>query len=153
MKKFSTKHKFDYRHIVAGAITAGFLLCSVFLYGVCFSRLIETIRDLWSSFKYYFCFLFLDDQSVTATVTQKSAVDFAYIFPVDFEAFKTTFVTWLYALGSADNFNKFIVSSSDTILILYTILLCLVVAGFAIKIFLSRSVRTPSNDYGKVLNL
>lgn len=148
MKKFSTKHKFDYRHIIAGAITASFLLCSVFLYGVCFSRIIETIRDLWSSFKYYFCFLFLDDQSVTATVTQKSAVDFAYLFPVDFEAFKTTFVTWLYALGSAENFNKFIVSSSDTILILYTILLCLVVTGFAIKIFLSRSVRTPSNDYG-----
>lgn len=149
MKKNVVKDKFDYRHIVAGAITAIFLLCSVFLYGTCFSRILETVQDLWTSFKYYFCFLFLDDQSVIATVTQKSATDFTYIFPVDFEAFKAMFVTWIYALGSIENLQKFVVSSSDLILILYTILLCLIIVVFTIKITLSRILRTPSNDYGK----
>lgn len=137
------------RHIIALIITAGFLLLSVFVYRQCFYRLIETLKDLYTSLKYYIFNLFFIETEVNATVTEKSAVDFSYLFPVTWSEFKETFSLWLNALISADNLGEYLAASSSSFLIGYTVVVLVAVIIFALRILIGNAIRTPVNDYGK----
>lgn len=141
--------RFEYRHILAIIITAGFVLMSVYLYSGCFVRLKETAKDLWTSLKYYFLNLFYTESTVTATVTEKSSVDFSYVFPVDWVSFKNTLRLWFGALFDKENFGAYLYASSFDILIWYTVIVMLIVSCFAIKLLIGNAIRTPNNRYGE----
>ena len=149
MKKFwKSIKKIDYRHYIAFAITLGFLALSVFCYRVSFYRITETGRDLWSSLKYYVMYLFFNDESVNATVINKSAVDFNYVFPIDFEGFKAQVVLWFYALFSKGNLLNFLLASTDGILVIYTFLLLIIALVIIFKHLLKTMLESVNVDYG-----
>ena len=71
-----TRHfrKYIY-HYLAGIITTLFALC-FFLFPLSLGRLIESIRDLGTSFGYAFAELFEMDHNVTATVNDFAKIPF-----------------------------------------------------------------------------
>lgn len=148
-KNIKTKKRFDYRHIIAICITLGFLALSVFVYTKNFLRIKETLKDIFTSFKGYFLFLFLSDVDVDFTVTQKSALDFSFVFPFSWEDFKYRFTLWAKALIQGDNFAEYISAFSVYFLIGYTIFFFIIILFILLRYLIGNSIRSQNNDYGR----
>ena len=83
--------KVDYRHYVCILITIGFICCSIFVFPNAWTRLFESLVDIWNSILYYFCRLIGIDTTVIPTVNDYSSIQFEPILniPQTWEEFTT----------------------------------------------------------------
>ena len=81
----------DYRHYINFAITLGFLAMGVFVFPNSVLRLAETVRNVGTSAAYYFCELWLDNNTIQPTVMGLPEWEF---MPSQFEPLKILPLTW-----------------------------------------------------------
>lgn len=75
--------------IITAVFFIGMVLLGVFVFGSSYLRVWESICDLGSSARYYFCELFGVEHSFTATVKEYSGVfSWGTVLPEDFGEFK-----------------------------------------------------------------
>ena len=102
---------FNYRHIIAGAISLGFALIAIFCFPYAFKRLIEAGRDLGLSVAFYFCELFEIPHRIRPTVTEPSAfsLPLPFSFPDTFGGFKTAFFRFWKVFANGENVKRYII--------------------------------------------
>lgn len=98
------KHMIVYG-VLAGLLTACFVLLGAFLFSNSYLRLGETFVDLFNSVKFYFCEIFDISTPVDVSVTMPSdAIIFDTELPSKFEGFKEQFYEFLMLIFDKDNF-------------------------------------------------
>ncbi len=87
-------------------LTASFAILGGFVFRSSYLRFWETLIELWTSIKFYFCEMFGIENDIVPTV-----IDFSKVFgaessslPSDFEGFKTDTTTYFDLLFSKENF-------------------------------------------------
>ena len=143
--------KVDYRHYICVFLTFVCLSFSIWVFPYAFSRLIESIIDLFNSLSYYFTEIFGNPGTVSPTVQEFSKMPFEMPFnlPETWEEFELWWHDYWELFKSSDNFEAyvdsvgiFIFNASRYLLIfLPVILLMLFIMG---KLFNSQN-----NDYNK----
>lgn len=106
--------KTDYRYYVAIFITIGFVVCFL-RFPNAFGRLIESIRDVGTSFAYYVCDIFEINGGVSATVNDFAKIPFfdlfghgqAEVLPKEFVAFKASWDRYWQLWRSKENFGGY----------------------------------------------
>lgn len=91
--------------IITAVFFIGMVLLGVFVFGSSYLRVWESICDLGSSARYYFCELFGVEHSFTATVKEYSGVfSWGTVLPEDFGEFKENAAAYFSLLLDAENF-------------------------------------------------
>ncbi len=150
--------KIDYRHYICIAITAGFIICAVFVFPSALGRIIEGGRDLGLSVAYYFCRLFGIPNDITPTVNELPKIPFfdnyggqspTVILADNWEQFKTDFVAYWQLWASKDNFLGYLSYLND-FLYRISIFILMVLPFFLVAVLLfNRYFKTQNNDYDK----
>ncbi len=134
--------KFNYKHLIAIAITLLFLLLSVFVYKNSFIRIKETGYDLYTSFIYNFQTLSNSFVTVPSSVTKISSVDISFVFPIDWETFtKAIELTWK-ALFTEENLFAYLEKFSDVYLILITLAELILIVVLLLKNAIDKNIET-----------
>ena len=95
-------------YILTVAITAGFITLAVTLFNCSYMRVGESISDLCSSFKYYFCEIFAIEHGKVATVLNYSDVlELNIRLPKLSERFFDKLTAWFYLLFNKSNFTSY----------------------------------------------
>lgn len=113
MKLREFLRRIDYRHYLCIAITAGFVLLGVFVFGSAFTRLIEAGRDFGLSVAYYFCEIFGIPYSFTPTVNEFPKDPPSVFLPGSWEAFKASWKSYWILWADADNFRGYLACFGD----------------------------------------
>ena len=116
--RIAEKTKNKLKHVTAIVITVIFLILAVTVYINSFYRIKETVTDLLTSVRFYFCEIFMEDNPYFSTVTNVSEVDFNYVFPVTVEEFNEAVTAWWYMLWTASNFSNYLSAFSKVFLCL-----------------------------------
>lgn len=153
MGKLKEKLKsIHYMHYIAFAITIAFVLISIFVFPNAYTRIWETLQDLWSSLKYYVKELFRLDYNVRPSVIDKSVVPFTPIFnlPATWEEFTMLWGEYWKLWVNGDNFTAYLSWVADFMFYGCQILLLVVVPLVLISyMFFQRYLSKENNDYNK----
>ena len=144
--------RINYRHYLAIGITLFFLSLSFFIFPIAWTRFIESIKDLWNSFIFYFNELLDLDKMIYPSVIDLSSVDFVVPFglPQTWQEFTILWKEYWRILFTSENlinylsaFANFLYYASRYIL-LFGVPLILVVS-LLFKNYISKH----NNDYDK----
>lgn len=145
MKTKNIFKKLTYRHYVGIGLTLIFILLAALVYNKSYIRLGESVRDIYTSCKYYVHELFFDNASgVTATVIEKSSIPFGRIFPLSAEEFEAHFIAFWHLLFTGENLFDFLQYSSKFLLILNVFLTFLVILFIVLKLYFGMLLRTEN---------
>ena len=153
MGKIKEKLKnLHYMHYIAFGITAIFVFISIFVFPNAYTRIGETLKDLWSSIRYYVKELFLLDYDVRPSVIDKSVVPFTPIFglPETWEEFVVLWKNFWTLFVNGDNFTAYLGAFADFMFYFCQVLLLIVVPLILISYMLfQRYLNKENNDYNK----
>lgn len=156
MEKIKEKLKsIHYMHYIAIAITICFVLLSIFVFPNAYTRIWESLQDLWSSFQYYIKELFNFDIDIHPSVTDKSAVPFTPIFnlPTTWKEFTIRWSEYWKLWATGSNFIAYLSCIGNLLYYFCKILLLVVVPLFLILyLFFWRYLSNENNDYNKESN-
>ncbi|MBQ8908999.1 MAG: hypothetical protein IJY90_01755 [Clostridia bacterium] len=144
--------KIHYMHYIAIGITICFVLVSIFVFPNAYTRIWESLQDLWSSLQYYAKELFKLDIDVRPSVIDKSVVPFTPIFnlPATWEEFTIAWGKYWNLWASSDNFTAYLSWVADFLFYFCQVLLIVVVPLFLLSyLFFQRYLSKQNNDYNK----
>lgn len=153
MKKIINKLlKIDYKHFICISVLLSSLLVLLFCFPYSFARFFESLKDIGTSFVYYFgCLVFQDENFVIPTVNNMSVQPFIVPFNLptswaDFVVFCEQFFT-LFGVGAnfslyLDCLGNIIYNFSYFLLLFLPIILCLI-------IWFNSSLKKKNNFYNK----
>ena len=156
MKLFRRLRKTDYRYYVAIFITIGFVVCFL-RFPNALGRLIESIRDVGTSFAYYVCDIFEINGGVSATVNDFAKIPFfnfvghgqAEVLPKEFVAFKASWNRYWQLWCSKDNFGGYMNALSRGLSSFAKILLVLLPLIVALFVYFRIELTKENNDYNE----
>ena len=156
MKLFRRLRKTDYRYYVAIFITIGFVVCFL-RFPNALGRLIESIRDVGTSFAYYVCDIFEINGGVSATVNDFAKIPFfnfvghgqAEVLPKEFVAFKASWNRYWQIWCSKDNFGGYMNALSRGLSSFAKILLVLLPLIVALFVYFRIELTKENNDYNE----
>ena len=145
--------KIDYRHYICTAFTV-LSVALGFLFPNAIPRIFESIRDLCTSFAYYFCWLFFEDVPVTATVTLMPSWEFApspfeplKLFPWTWEEFKALWPVYWDHFFELETLWEYVIFLLDCLYTLSMLLAAISPLLIAVMLLLRRYLTTYNNDY------
>ena len=158
--------RINHRHYVCIALTAAFLLCSVFVCPDALGRVIESCRDFGLSAAFYFCELFGIPHDIAPTVNDLPKIPFfdfsspappspgtptapAVPIPDTFDGFKAQWSAYWKLWASQENFTAYIAGLSKAAFIVCQILLCAVPLIAVCMLLWRRYMNAFNNDYDK----
>ena len=156
MKLFRRLRKTDYRYYVAIIITIGFAACFL-RFPNALGRLIESVRDVGTSFAYYVCDIFEINGGVSATVNDFAKIPFfnfvghgqAEVLPKEFVAFKASWNRYWQLWCSKDNFGGYMNALSRGLSLFAKILLVLLPLIVALFVYFRIELTKENNDYNE----
>lgn len=156
MKLFRRLRKTDYRYYVAIIITIGFAACFL-RFPNALGRLIESVRDVGTSFAYYVCDIFEINGGVSATVNDLAKIPFfnfvghgqAEVLPKEFVAFKASWNRYWQLWCSKDNFGGYMNALSRGLSSFAKILLVLLPLIVALFVYFRIELTKENNDYNE----
>ena len=144
----------DYRHYINFAITLGFLALGVFIFPNSVLRLAETVRNLGTSFAYYFCELWLDNNSIPPTVMNLPEWEFKpsqferlRILPFTWEEFVAVWSRYWDVFFEGQMFSEYMVIVGDVLYYGSQGLLILTPVVLLIKMVIDKYLNEENNDY------
>lgn len=151
--------RFDYRHLIAAAITLGFAALAVFVFNYALGRTIEGFRDFGLSIAYYCCRLFGNGEAVTPTVNEYPKLPYFEGYPIISapsaplpQAWADFCANWksFWALFAAkENFLGYLSRLGNVLYTVCRALIFLLPALFAVILCLKRFLSQSNNDYNK----
>lgn len=143
--------KIDYRHYICIAITLGFVCCAVFVFPSAFTRICESVVDLWNSVCYYFCSLFGISNSPLPTVADYSSVPFPPLWnlPATWEEFKISWSSYWTTFASSSNLQNYFVLLGDFLFYFCLVVLFVLPLILIAYLFLKRYMSKQNNNYNK----
>lgn len=143
---FGKIRKINHRHYICVGVTLAFVCLGVFIYTTSLERLVESFKDLGTSFVRYFAFLFsiaLPDNVVT--VTQPSGVT----FPVEnnFEQFQFDFKTYWALFADKAVFISYLKKLSGVLFYAIVFIELILALSFGLKLVLSQCFYKTNNKY------
>jgi len=85
-------------------ITAFFILLAIFVFGDSYLRFAETIKDLGTSIRYYFCWIFnIENTVMPGVIDYSKVITWNTILPEDFEVFAANTKDYFGLLFSKEN--------------------------------------------------
>lgn len=156
MKLFKRLRKTDYRYYVAIFITIGFVVCFL-RFPNALGRLIESIRDVGTSFAYYVCDIFEINGGVSATVNDFAKIPFfdlfghgqAEVLPKEFVAFKASWDRYWQLWRSKENFGGYMNALSRGLSSFAKILLVVLPLIIALFAYFRTELTKENNDYNE----
>lgn len=149
MRFINFLRRIDYRHYICIAITLGFVCLGVFVFSAAFFRLLEGGRDFGLSVAYYFCELFGIPYNFSPTVNDLPKDPPAIFLPESIEAFKLTWGNYWSRWIDLDNFLGYLSLFGKGAKIFVIALIPAIALILALRMLVSRSLRTVNNEYGK----
>lgn len=139
--------KLTYRHYIGIGLTILFVLLAVLIYNKSYIRLAESVRDVYTSCKYYVFELFFDNaDNVNVTVIEKSSISFGKIFPLSVDEFREHFSAFWQLLFTSENLFDFLQYSSKFLLILNVFLTFFVILFIVLKLYFGMLLRTKNDN-------
>ena len=153
MKLFKRLRKTDYRYYIATVITVGFAACFL-RFPNALGRLIESLRDVGTSFAYYFCDI---DCDISVTVNDFAKIPFFDFFghgqnevlPKEFVAFKASWDRYWQLWCSKDNFGGYMNALSHGLSSFARILLIVLPLIVALLVYFHIELTKENNDYNE----
>ena len=130
MEKLKEKIKqIHYMHYIAFTISICFVLISIFVFPNAYTRIWESLCDLWQSIRYYIKELFMFDYDVRPSVIDKSVVPFTPIFglPETWEEFVLLWNNFWKLWTNGDNFTAYLGAFADFMFYFSQVVLLVVV--------------------------
>lgn len=153
MKRLKAKLKsINYLHYVCIAISLCFVLISVFVFSNAYTRIWESLKDLWNSICFYCSELFRFNLDVKPTVIEKSTVPFTPIFglPETWQEFIDLWNRYWNLWITSDNFTAYLHAFADFMFYFCQVLLLLVVPLILVAyILFQRYLSNGNNHYNK----
>lgn len=152
MKKLKKFKKINYRHYICAVITLGFIACAIFVFPKAFTRIIESLKDIWNSLVYYFTQLLQIKTDVTVTVNEYSLVPWTPFLglPATWEEFLIVWDKYWQVWATADNVTKYFAWLSTFLFDFSRIILLAVVPIVLVLVVLfNRYLQSQNNDYNK----
>ena len=145
------KSRFDYRHIIASAITLGIIAVAIFCFPLAFKRLIEAFKDFGRSIAFYFCELFEIDHSITPSVKAYSGLPLKLPFnlPETWEEFKVVWSQYWAAFANIDNFRLYWDAVGTAVLEGSRWLILLLPVFIIFWFLLVKMIEKHNNNYGE----
>ena len=144
----------DYRHYINFAITLGFLALGAFVFPNSVLRLAETVRNLGTSFAYYFCKLWLDNNSIPPTVMNLPEWEFKpsqferlRILPFTWEEFVAVWGRYWDVFFEEQMFSEYMLVIVDVLYYGSQGLLILTPVVLLIKLVIDKYLNEENNDY------
>ena len=160
MKRIDIKATFkhlrslDYRHYINFVITLGFLALGVFIFPNSVLRVGETLRDLGTSFAYYFCELFLSSSPIRPTVNDLPSWEFTpsmferlKIIPFTWEEFQTAMESYFDVFFKSETFTEYMTLVGDVLYYGSQGLLILMPFILLLKMLIDKYLNEENNDY------
>ena len=143
--------KINYRHYICAGITLGCIAILVFCFPYAFQRLIESLRDFGLSCAYYFCDIFLEENTIVVTVNDLSEtpVVIPFDFPGTWEEFQVAWGKYWELFITGENAVDYLILISDILYYVSYGILCFLPVGIALFFLLRSQFRKPNNDYNK----
>lgn len=142
--------KINYKHYICIIITIIFLLLSVFYFKYAYLRIFESLKDLYTSFKYYLNELFSLNLQGEITVNEFSNQPFTMPFnlPNTWDEFKKIWVNYWKLWITYDNFSSYV---NKIFIILYNLckLIIILLPFILIFVLILNKQRKVNNDYNK----
>ncbi len=152
MKKEKKKCKFNYRHIIAIAITLGFMALAIFKFNTGYIRIWESLQDLFWSICYYFAELFDVEHNIEVTVNNYSVVPWTPFLglPATWEEFVQKWETYWDIIFTKENFVQYMIFLSNLLLLISRIIVIAVMPLVLILYLLfDKYLNTHNNDYNR----
>ena len=143
--------KINYRHFIGLGLLAGSIACSVLFFPYALGRLLEALRDVGTSFGFYFDFIVDKPTTITPTVTNRTTMPFElpWNLPNTWEEFKVAWTNYWTLWGKQDNFNEYLsYLTTKTVALCKTILIVMPVL-FGIVLIKNVKHGEINNDYGQ----
>ena len=144
----------DYRHYINFVITLGFLALGVFIFPNSVLRVAETIRNVGTSFTYYFCELFLDINPIYPTVMDLPKWEFTpsrferlKILPFTWEEFVAVWEVYWEVFFKAETFSEYMYIVGDVLYYGSQGLLILMPFLLLLKMVIDKYLNEENNDY------
>ena len=151
--KFKEKIKsINYQHYIGVGITLAFVLVAVLVFPNAFVRLWESLCDLWSSVKYYFCELFDIEHNIVPTVNDVSNIKWTPIFnlPATWEEFVVVWQQYWKIWATKSNFMAYLSYLGTLIYNASKIILLVVIPVILLSYLLfQKYMQKQNNDYDK----
>ena len=155
------KSKLNYRHIICIGITLGFIALGVFRFSNALGRLIESLRDVGTSFAYYLCELFDFNGVITPTVNDLPKIPFFGSFnpsnstlptvsiPENWAAFKLKWAQYWKLWANKDNFDGYLGVLSNILYVVSKIVLLALPFILCVWLMIKQLLNAENNDYNK----
>ena len=143
---FGKIRNINHRHYICVGLTLAFVCLGVFIYTTSLERLVESFKDLGTSFVRYFAFFFsIDLPDNVVTVTQPSGVT----FPVEnnFEQFSIDFKTYWALFANKAVFLSYLKKLASVLLYAIVFIELVLVLSFCLKLVLSQLFYKTNNKY------
>lgn len=149
--------KIDYRYYILAAITI-FFAALILRFPHSVGRLIESLRDLWNSLKYYCCELIEIETKVQATVTELPKMPyFSFLdkipvtspFPKDYAEFCEKWTKYWEVWSSEDNVSEYIRKLLNVALLISRAALFVLPSLILVYTLTERYLSAENNAYGE----
>lgn len=149
MKKIK---KLNYKHYICIFICLCFVGISIWIFPKAYTRVFESIKDLWYSIKYYFCELFEIDYNFSPTVNDISNIKWTPILnlPKTWDEFTVNWHSYWKLFASKSNLSSYFTFIGNLVYNISKILI-LVVIPVILLLFIAfqRYLSKHNNDYNK----
>lgn len=151
IRRITKTLKKDYRHYICMSITVFFLVFILLFFRYMSLRIVESIRDVGNSLKYYFSELLELDLQGTVTVNEESLAPFVipFGFPQTWEEFTVAWSKYWTLWASKENFNAYILFLADVLFYLSKVLCIALPIISAIIAVLAFKKAETNNDYNR----
>ncbi len=140
----------DYRHYICISITFIFLLLAIFYFRYAYLRIFESLKDLYTSFKFYLNELF--DLNLQGKITindfTKQPFQMPFNLPNTWEEFKVIWSNYWKLWATSDNFKSYFNWIGNILYYLSRYLVIFMPFILAIVLVLNNQSKT-NNDYNK----
>lgn len=147
------KKRMDYRHVIAIAITLGSLAMSIFVFPVCWYRLLQGVRDFIFSIGYYFGEIFEIDYEIPIPVTElpnlsdrfSNALTLPFL-PESWEAFQEKWALYWQAFFAKENLTAYLRALGEFLLLFCRLLLIVFPFVLLFSVLIRMTFRTEVTD-------
>lgn len=132
-------------------LTACFAILGAFVFRTSYQRFIETLVELWTSIKFYFCQIFNIENDIVPTVINFSEIFKVETssFPSEFEEFKGQSITFFQLLIDKDNFLSWGESTLVTIGAVAKVAMIALPALLVFVVAIKNIYGSSNNNYNK----
>ena len=143
--------KINYRHYIGFGLLAASICCSILFFPYAWGRLVESLRDICTSFVYYFDFLVDKESTVTPTVTNKTDMPFVlpWNLPNTWADFKVAWNLYWTTWASKANFQLYMVRLAEILMRFCKAFLIITPIFLGIVLIKNFTAVDVNNDYGQ----